>query len=107
MWKTGLFDDVTAKEISYYLTKQNAYGLPLDCRREYTKNDWIMWTAAMAPDVTTFQALADPVHKFVNETKTRVPISDWHHTDSGDWVSFRARSVIGAYWMQVLKHKTK
>lgn len=107
MWKTGLFDDVTAKEISYYLTKQNAYGLPLDCRREYTKNDWIMWTAAMAPDVTTFQALADPVHKFVNETKTRVPISDWHHTDSGDWVSFRARSVIGGYWMQVLKHKTK
>lgn len=107
MWGTHLFDDVTATELSYYLTKQNTYGLPLDCRREYTKNDWIMWTAAMAPDMATFQALADPVHKFVNETTSRVPISDWHHTDSGQWVSFRARSVIGGYWMQVLKTKTK
>lgn len=106
MWSTHLFDDVTEKEVKYYLTKQNAYGLPLDCRREYTKNDWIMWTAAMAPDMNTFQALTDPVHKFVNETTSRVPISDWHHTDSGQWVSFRARSVIGGYWMQVLKHKT-
>lgn len=107
MWGTHLFDDVTAKEMSYYLTKQNTYGLPLDCRREYTKNDWIMWTAAMSSDLTTFQALADPVHKFINETTSRVPISDWHHTDSGQWVSFRARSVIGGYWMQVLKHKSK
>lgn len=106
MWNTGLFDDVTAKEIKYYLTKQNTYGLPLDCRREYTKNDWIMWTAAMSPDMETFQALADPVYKYVNETTSRVPISDWHHTDSGQWVSFRARSVIGGYWMQVLKDKS-
>ncbi|MBQ0114764.1 MAG: DUF4965 domain-containing protein [Bacteroidales bacterium] len=106
MWNTGLFNDVTAKEISYYLTKQNTYGLPLDCRREYTKNDWIMWTAAMAADVKTFQAFADPVYKYVNETTSRVPISDWHHTDSGQWVSFRARSVIGGYWMQVLKDKS-
>ncbi len=105
MWGTHLFDDVTKVEVKYYLTKQNTYGLPLDCRREYTKNDWIMWTAAMASDMETFQALTDPVHKFINETTSRVPISDWHHTDSGQWVSFRARSVIGGYWMQVLKNK--
>jgi len=106
MWNTGLFKDVTDAEIKYYLTKQNTYGLPLDCRREYTKNDWIMWTAAMAPDKVTFQMFADPVYKYVNETTSRVPISDWHHTDSGQWVSFRARSVIGGYWMQVLKYKS-
>lgn len=107
MWNTGLFGDVPATELKYYLTKQNTYGLPLDCRREYSKNDWIMWTAAMADDLATFQALTDPVHKYVNETTSRVPISDWHHTDSGQWVSFRARSVIGGYWMQVLKDKTR
>lgn len=106
MWNTGLFDDVTAMEVKYYLTKQNAYGLPLDCRREYTKNDWIMWTAAMSADKETFQMLADPVYKYINETTSHVPISDWHHTDSGQWVSFRARSVIGGYWMQVLKDKS-
>ncbi|MFU2440724.1 glutaminase domain-containing protein, partial [Bacteroides sp.] len=49
----------------------------------------------------TFQKFSDPVYKYINETVSRVPISDWHHTDSGKWVGFRARSVIGGYWMRV------
>ena len=92
-------------ELYYYLTKQNLYGLPLDSRKEYTKSDWIMWTAAMSSDKETFQKFSDPVYKYINETVSRVPISDWHHTDSGKWVGFRARSVIGGYWMQVLMNK--
>lgn len=105
MWNLGLFTDVIDKEIPYYLTKQNEFGLPLDSRKEYTKSDWIMWTAAMAPDMETFQKFVDPMYKYVNETKTRVPISDWYHTDSGLWVGFRARSVIGGHWMKVLMDK--
>lgn len=107
MWGLNLFpNDVMRKEVSYYLTKQNAYGLPLDSRKEYTKSDWVMWTAAMADDMDSFQAIIDPLYKYINETKSRVPISDWHHTDSGEWVGFRARSVIGGYWMKVLMDKT-
>lgn len=105
MWNLGLFTDVIDKEVPYYLTKQNEFGLPLDSRKEYTKSDWIMWTAAMAPDMETFQKFVDPMYKYVNETKTRVPISDWYHTDSGLWVGFRARSVIGGHWMKVLMDK--
>ena len=108
LWNLNLFpNNVIGKEINYYLTKQNPYGLPLDSRKEYTKSDWIMWTAAMSSDRVTFEKLSDPIYKYINETVSRVPISDWHHTDSGKWVGFRARSVIGGYWMKVLMDKVQ
>ena len=106
MWNLNLFpNNVIDKEVSYYLTKQNPYGLPLDSGKENTKSDWIMWIAAMSPDQDTFEQFINPLYKYINETTSRVPISDWHHTDSGKWVGFRARSVIGGYWMQVLMNK--
>ena len=94
-----------SKEINYYLTKQNPYGLPLDSRKEYTKSDWIIWTATMSPDQATFEKFINPLYKYINETTSRVPISDWHDTKTGKMTGFKARSVIGGYWMQVLMDK--
>ena len=106
LWNTGLFSDkVYEREISYYLAKQNKYGLPLDCRMDYTKSDWIMWTAAMSPNQDTFRKLMLPVYTYINETQSRVPISDWSDTKTGKMVGFKARSVIGGYWMRVLADK--
>lgn len=106
LWNTGLFsDEVYEREISYYLAKQNKYGLPLDCRMDYTKSDWIMWTAAMSPNQDTFRKLMLPVYTYINETQSRVPISDWSDTKTGKMVGFKARSVIGGYWMRVLADK--
>lgn len=106
LWNTNVFpNNAMQKEIKYYLGKQNKYGLPLDCRKDYTKNDWIMWTAAMSPDTKTFLKFVDPVWKYMNETESRVPTSDWYDTKTGLMTGFKARSVIGGFWMKVLADK--
>lgn len=98
-------DEVMRKEIAYYKTVQNRYGLPLDNRETYTKNDWIMWTAAMTDNRADFENLISPIWLFMNETPDRVPMTDWTWTIEPKQRGFQARSVIGGYWMQVLKNK--
>ena len=106
LWNLNLFpNDAMEREVKYYLGKQNKYGLPLDIRRDYTKSDWIMWTASMARDKKTFLKFVEPLYKYINETESRVPISDWHETKTGFMVGFKARSVIGGYWMRVFSDK--
>ena len=106
MWNLNLFpNNVIGKEINYYLTKQNPYGLPLDSRKDYTKSDWIMWTAAMSSDQVTFEKFVDPLYKYINETVSRVPVSDWYDTKTAQMTGFKARSVIGGHWMKVLTDK--
>ncbi len=104
--KMGIFpDEVAEKEIAFYLNKQNKYGLPLDNRETYTKTDWIMWTATMAADKATFEKFIDPVYLFMNETITRVPMSDWVFTDQPTQRGFQARSVVGGYFIKMLEDK--
>ena len=99
----GLFEDAFYRqETKSYLPRNNAYGLPLDSRRAYTKSDWILWTAAMAEDPDTFRQLVAPVAKYLRESKTRVPFSDWYDTETGNYMHFIARSVQGGVFMPLL-----
>jgi Domain of unknown function (DUF4965)/Domain of unknown function (DUF5127)/Domain of unknown function (DUF1793) len=96
---------VAQQEIAYYKTHQHDFGLPLDNRADYTKADWIIWTATMTKDRGDFDALIAPVYKFLQLTPDRVPFTDWYYTTSGQQRGFQARSVIGGVFMPMLKDR--
>ena len=96
---------VAQKEVAFYLTKQNKYGIPLDSRKTYTKSDWIIWSATLSGSKSEFEQFVKPVYKYITETSDRVPVSDWHESITAKKVGFQARSVVGGYFMKILNDK--
>ncbi|MBT1687025.1 glutaminase family protein [Dawidia soli] len=92
-------------ETRYYLTKNNKFGIPLDSRKAYTKNDWIAWTATFAPTQAQFDALIKPLYVHALETPSRVPLNDFYDSNTGVRENFKARSVVGGFYMKILSDK--
>lgn len=99
----GLFDKAVAeKETACYINRLNRYGTPLDSREDYTKSDWLLWCASFAEKKEDFEKIVESVWNFYNETKDRVPMTDWYMSSSADQKVFQARSVLGGFWMPLL-----
>ena len=106
MLNLNLFpSSVHQSEIAFYLQHLNQYGLPLDNREDYTKLDWELWTATLASDPHQFQLFMDPIGKWINETPSRVPLTDWYDTKTGKMSGFQARSVVGGVFVKALADK--
>eukprot|EP01060_Flectonema_neradi_P004513 TRINITY_DN1291_c0_g2_i3.p1 TRINITY_DN1291_c0_g2~~TRINITY_DN1291_c0_g2_i3.p1 ORF type:complete len:359 (+),score=58.80 TRINITY_DN1291_c0_g2_i3:2081-3157(+) len=92
---------VIEMDMKYYRTKMQTFGLPLDSRSLFTKTDWSMWTAAMAPQ-DQFIEITNAVYAWTNVTTSRVPWSDWYWTDKPTAKGFKARPVIGGIFVKML-----
>jgi hypothetical protein len=59
----------------------------------------------MASSDDVFKQIVAPMYKYANETTSRVPLNDWHDTNTGKMMSFKARSVVGGYFIKILDDK--
>lgn len=108
IWNSGLFEkEIYEKEIDYYLGKINQYGIPLDNRATYTKSDWILWVVALSDDREKQEKFLKPLVKYLQETPSRNPFSDWFDTITACEVHFHNRTVQGGLFMPLLLRKRR
>jgi len=95
-------EKVSQTEIRFYEAHLNQFGLPLDNRRDYTKLDWEVWTATLTNNREEFNTLMMPLQRFINESSSRVPLTDWYSTTDAKQSGFQARSVVGGVYIPLL-----
>lgn len=104
----NVFDpSIANSELDAYFAKANTYGTPLDNRADFTKTDWLFWAASLSRSKTEFSKFSGDVFKWLNETPSRVPFSDWYDTKTGKETGFEARTVIGGVAAPLLMHSWK
>jgi len=97
---------VQEKEIPYYKTLSNKYGVPMDQRHQYVKLDWLSWAAVMADEEADFQTLFNPIWDQANATICRVPLTDLFNTRDAlcaiPGPFFIARPVVGGVFAKMI-----
>ena len=94
--------EVARKEISFYKTKLNQFGLPLDSRATLTKTDWLTWSATLAESQKDFEALISPTYDYFDRTPKHIPMTDLYQTDDLDSGWLHSRPVIGGLFVKML-----
>ena len=108
IWGTKLFPDyLLCSEFASNKKHINYFGMPLDSRKSYTKSDWLVWTACLAPTKDEFEEFIAPLWNTYNVTYSRVPMTDWYDTNTATMVGFRHRTVQGGLFIKLLEEKFK
>jgi hypothetical protein len=90
------------KEVEYYLSKAERYGVPLDNRKMYTKSDWLLWVARLTGDVQKRKALIGMIDDYLKTSPDRIPFGDWYETQDGSYHEFKARTVQGGCFILLI-----
>lgn len=102
--KLGLFPkEAYQKETELYKTKMCRYGVPLDCRSDYAKMDWLSWTTVLTDDNEYTKTVYKKIYDYINETADRAPAGDWYSALSGRQYVFQNRSVLGALFINIME----
>jgi hypothetical protein len=97
---------VARKEIAFYKTVLQKYGLPLDSRKNITKTDWSVWSATMAEKQSDFEALVSPIWDYLDQTNARDPLADLYATkDLDSRGTMHARPVVGGIFIKMLDNR--
>lgn len=108
IWGTGLFSQkLIRSEIASNFKHFNRYGMPLDSRADYTKSDWLVWTATLSPSRRDFERFIAPLWQAYNDSPSRVPMTDWYDTVSSFIVGFQNRTVQGGLFIKLLDESGK
>jgi len=70
--------------------------------KDYTKLDWVVWTATLATNAGDFEKIVAPAWQFANDSASRVPLTDWYDTKTAKQQGFQARSVVGGLFIKML-----
>jgi hypothetical protein len=104
IFKLSLFsENLYKKECDFYFKKSVPFGIPLDSRDTYTKTDWMMWCACLVNDQYLLKHVSSSIVKMLNETKDRVPFTDWYDAVTGSNKGFCHRPTQGGLWMPEYK----
>ena len=99
----GVFpSSVARKEVEFYKTVLQPYGVPLDSRTHLTKTDWSFWSATLATDRDGFETLTSPIYDYLNHTSARSPLVDSYVTDDIKSDGMHARPVVGGIFIKML-----
>lgn len=114
----NLFDsDLREREVDFYISNSNHYGVPLDNRADFTKSDWIAWASVLTDDMEKRKKMLVPIVNMLRETQERMPFADWYDTKSGQpqyysmhngtQIAFSNRSVQGGLFAPLLADSRK